>query len=189
MTFEIELGGRIRSISVRRANRDDHYVVVVDGRSLEIAARRSGDLGLVIATVATQQADDVTADKTNGRNGFRMGGETHRVFVTAAGGAGEVLVTLDGRMAVARLDGRRRPSTDTVAHSDGDQSVTAPMPGRVVRVLVAAGDEVAAGQGVVVVEAMKMENELRSPKTGKVKDVNVSAGTSVDAGKVLVVIE
>jgi biotin carboxyl carrier protein len=56
-------------------------------------------------------------------------------------------------------------------------------------VLVAAGDEVAAGPGLVVVEAMKMENELRAPKTGKVKDVNVSAGTPVDAGKVLVVIE
>jgi biotin carboxyl carrier protein len=76
-----------------------------------------------------------------------------------------------------------------VAQRDGDQPVTAPMPGRVVRVLVAAGDEVAAGQGLVVVEAMKMENELRAPKTGKVKDVNFSAGTPVDAGKVLVVIE
>jgi biotin carboxyl carrier protein len=65
----------------------------------------------------------------------------------------------------------------------------APMPGRVVRVLVAPGDEVAARQGLVVVEAMKMENELGSPKAGRVKDVQVSAGQSVDAGRVLVVIE
>jgi biotin carboxyl carrier protein len=63
------------------------------------------------------------------------------------------------------------------------------MPGRVVRVLVAPGDEIAARQGVVVVEAMKMENELRSPKAGRVKDVMVSAGTSVEAGRVLVIIE
>jgi biotin carboxyl carrier protein len=63
------------------------------------------------------------------------------------------------------------------------------MPGRVVRVLVKAGDEVAAKQGVVVVEAMKMENELRSPKAGRVKDVSVAPGTSVDAGRVLVTIE
>jgi biotin carboxyl carrier protein len=63
------------------------------------------------------------------------------------------------------------------------------MPGRVVRVLVQAGDDVEAKQGVVVVEAMKMENELRSPKTGRVKEVNVSPGTSVEAGRVLLVVE
>jgi biotin carboxyl carrier protein len=59
----------------------------------------------------------------------------------------------------------------------------------VVRVLVTAGDEVAARQPVVVVEAMKMENELRAPKPGRVKEVTVAPGMSVDAGKVLVVIE
>ena len=63
------------------------------------------------------------------------------------------------------------------------------MPGRVVRVLVATGDTVEARQPVVVVEAMKMENELRSPKTGRVKEVSVAAGTSVEAGRVLVVID
>ena len=63
------------------------------------------------------------------------------------------------------------------------------MPGRVVRVLVAAGDEVAVRQGVVVVEAMKMENELRSPKAGRIKEVNVAPGTSVEAGRVLLVVE
>jgi biotin carboxyl carrier protein len=63
------------------------------------------------------------------------------------------------------------------------------MPGRVVRVLVQAGDEVTARQGVVVVEAMKMENELRSPKAGRVKEVAVAAGTSVEAGRTLLVIE
>jgi biotin carboxyl carrier protein len=62
------------------------------------------------------------------------------------------------------------------------------MPGRVVRVLVGPGDEVAVRQPLVVVEAMKMENELRSPKAGIVKEVTVSAGMSVDAGRVLVTI-
>ena len=62
------------------------------------------------------------------------------------------------------------------------------MPGRVVRVLVAAGDTVAARQGVVVVEAMKMENELRTPKAGVVKDVAVAPGTLVEAGRVLMLI-
>jgi biotin carboxyl carrier protein len=63
------------------------------------------------------------------------------------------------------------------------------MPGRVVRVLVKAGDEVAARQGLVVVEAMKMENELTSPKAGRVREVGVSEGTSVESGRLLVIVE
>ena len=62
------------------------------------------------------------------------------------------------------------------------------MPGRVMRVLVAVGDRVAARQGVVVVEAMKMENELRSPRDGTVKEVGVVPGAAVETGAVLVVI-
>ena len=63
------------------------------------------------------------------------------------------------------------------------------MPGRVVRILVAPGDQVADRQPVIVVEAMKMENELRSPKAGRVKHVAVAPGMSVDGGRVLIVIE
>ena len=62
------------------------------------------------------------------------------------------------------------------------------MPGRVVRVLVAAGADVAAGQGLVVVEAMKMENELRAPRAGRVAEVAVREGEAVDAGALLAVI-
>jgi biotin carboxyl carrier protein len=63
------------------------------------------------------------------------------------------------------------------------------MPGKVVRVLVKPGDEVVARQGVVVVEAMKMENELRAPRAGRVKEVSVVPGMSVEAGRILAVIE
>jgi biotin carboxyl carrier protein len=63
------------------------------------------------------------------------------------------------------------------------------MPGRIVKLLVQRGDTVAARQGLVVVEAMKMENELRSPKDGTVAEVRVSEGMSVDAGAVLLVVE
>ncbi|MBV8136847.1 MAG: biotin/lipoyl-binding protein [Deltaproteobacteria bacterium] len=63
------------------------------------------------------------------------------------------------------------------------------MPGRVVNVLVAAGDEVAVNQGVIIVEAMKMENELKSPKAGKVVEVKVAAGQTVEKGELLLVIE
>jgi biotin carboxyl carrier protein len=67
--------------------------------------------------------------------------------------------------------------------------VIAPMPGRIVKVLVKAGDRVARGQGLVVVEAMKMENELRAPREGTVAAVRVSEGMSVEASAVLVVVE
>ncbi len=63
------------------------------------------------------------------------------------------------------------------------------MPGKIVRVLVQAGDTVAARQGLVVVEAMKMENELRASRPGRVREVSVSEGQSVDAGATLVVVE
>jgi len=63
------------------------------------------------------------------------------------------------------------------------------MPGKVVKVLVAVGDEVKSGQGVIVVEAMKMENELKSPKDGKVKTVAVKEGQAVEAGQSLVTLE
>jgi biotin carboxyl carrier protein len=63
------------------------------------------------------------------------------------------------------------------------------MPGRVVRLLVAAGDEVEEGQGVVVIEAMKMQNELKSPKAGRVVRVGTSVGDTVGSGDVLVVVE
>jgi biotin carboxyl carrier protein len=63
------------------------------------------------------------------------------------------------------------------------------MPGRVVRVLVVAGDEVEEGQGVVVIEAMKMQNELKSPKAGRVARVGVAVGETVGSGDVLVVVE
>ena len=63
------------------------------------------------------------------------------------------------------------------------------MPGKIVRVLVKAGDEVAARQGLVVVEAMKMESEIASPKAGRIKEIAVEAGITVEAGRLLAVVE
>lgn len=83
------------------------------------------------------------------------------------------------------LQGRRGVS----GGAEGPRAVKAPMPGRVVRVLVAAGDEVAEGQGVAVIEAMKMQNELRSPKAGRVSRVAVAVGDTVGSGDVLAVVE
>lgn len=72
---------------------------------------------------------------------------------------------------------------------EGKQTINAPMPGKVVKLLVKVGDEVAEDQGLVVVEAMKMENELKSPKAGKVTEIFTKEGTAVENGAPLVVVE
>jgi len=73
--------------------------------------------------------------------------------------------------------------------AEGREAIKAPMPGKVVRVLVAVGDEVAAGQGVVVLEAMKMQNEMKAPRAGRVVSVAVKEHAAVNAGSVLLMIE
>jgi biotin carboxyl carrier protein len=73
--------------------------------------------------------------------------------------------------------------------TQGRQNICAPMPGKIVRVLVAAGDAVEAGQGLVVVEAMKMQNEMKSPKTGRVVEVRTKPDAAVSPGEVLMVVE
>jgi biotin carboxyl carrier protein len=75
------------------------------------------------------------------------------------------------------------------AGADGPRPVKAPMPGRVVRILVAPGDEVVAQQGLIVIEAMKMQNELKSPKAGRIARVAAQVGDTVQLGDVLVVVE
>jgi biotin carboxyl carrier protein len=80
--------------------------------------------------------------------------------------------------------GRRHGAVE----AEGRQQVVAPMPGKVVRILVQAGDQVAAGQGLLVVEAMKMQNEIRSPKGGTVERLHVKEGQPVNAGEVLCIV-
>jgi biotin carboxyl carrier protein len=74
-------------------------------------------------------------------------------------------------------------------HDTSTQKLTAAMPGKVMRMLAREGDEVVAGQGIVVIEAMKMQNEVRTPKNGILKKLLVQAGTNVNAGDVLAVVE
>ena len=84
---------------------------------------------------------------------------------------------------------RHRRATDAVAAADGLVRITAPIPGRVSRVLVTPGQEVSRGDGVIVVEAMKMENELRAPRDGVVTAVEVEEGQGVEGGALLATIE
>jgi biotin carboxyl carrier protein len=83
------------------------------------------------------------------------------------------------------LQGRRSAG----GGATGPRALKAPMPGRVVRVLVGAGDEVLEGQAIMVIEAMKMQNELKSPKVGRVVRVASAVGDTVGAGDVLAVVE
>ena len=171
MTFEIEINGRNRSVSVERSATAGQFRVTVDGESTIVDACPTGDYGLSLLFPGSS------------------GGASSVLFAPGQV-AGELLAYLSGRTVPVTVNGRRgRGAGESGGAAHGEQKISAPMPGRVVRVLVAPGDEVQPRQPVVVVEAMKMENELRSPKAGRVKDVSVAAGTSVEAGRVLVVVE
>jgi biotin carboxyl carrier protein len=171
MTFEIEVNGRTRTVTIERADAG-RFRVSVDGTTRVVDAWRVGEFGISLLFPGDSHAG-TTIDLAPG---------------TAPG---EVLANLAGRTIPIVVNGRRsgRGGAEGGGAAHGEQTVAAPMPGRVVRVLVARGEAVEARQPVVVVEAMKMENELRSPKAGRVKDVAVEAGTSVEAGRALVVIE
>lgn len=93
------------------------------------------------------------------------------------------------RRAVSLADARDRAPKSQRAAAAGPVEVRAQMPGKVVRVLVALGDAVEAGQGVIVVEAMKMQNEMKSPKAGAVAKIYTREGATVAAGEALIEIE
>ncbi len=173
MTFEIAIDDRSRTVSVERTAAG-RFRVIVDGRTHDVDAVRAGVFGLSLLL-----------------DGHPASSREIQIAPSGDGGSGQLLVGIDGRTVAATVNARRtrRAGAHGGGDTHGEQKVVAPMPGRVVRVLVAPGDAVVARQSVVVVEAMKMENELRSPKAGRVKDVAVTPGMSVEAGRVLVVIE
>ncbi len=100
-------------------------------------------------------------------------------------------VLVGGRLFKLEAVDERRKILSQVAGvvAEGKQILEAQMPGKIVKVAVAVGDEVHEGQGLVIVEAMKMENEIGSPIDGRVTEVGVSAGDTVDSGAMLVVVE
>jgi biotin carboxyl carrier protein len=116
-----------------------------------------------------------------------------RTFVAQQGTrAGEWVLTVPGERLVAHAVDERTRAIREMTGGEAEErgtTVVAPMPGMVLRVEVEAGQTVAAGQGVVIVEAMKMENELKAPAAGVVARVLVAAGQAVEKGAVLVVLE
>jgi acetyl/propionyl-CoA carboxylase alpha subunit len=122
-----------------------------------------------------------------------IGDQVHRVVVRRGKARGTYTLWLDGyRFDVEALDERTRAIRElsrTPASSMGPAPIVAPMPGLIVRVNVQVGDRVQPGEGVVVMEAMKMENELRSQSAGTVKNVVVAAGATVEKGALLLELE
>ena len=122
-----------------------------------------------------------------------IGREVHRVVARKGATRGSYTLWVDGyRFEGEALDERARAIRDITAASSkstGPAPVNAPMPGMVIRVNVAVGDTVQAGQGVIVMEAMKMENELRASAPGVVKSIHAEVGRAVEKGATLVELE
>ena len=166
MRFEIDTGGQSRMVDV--AAEGDAWQVTIDGRVCRASMVQAGDHWSLL-----------------------VGARSYDVLFEPAG-SGAWQVHVNGRVVPAGLRTsaqRQRGAAGGSAAGAGDGQVLAPMPGRVVKVLVTPGMAVEARQGVVVVEAMKMENELRAPRAGTVREVRVAEGASVEARTVLVVIE
>jgi biotin carboxyl carrier protein len=171
MTFEIEVGGRLRTVAVEpiAAGPDGGtFRLRIDGVPHEVEARVTA-LGLSLIDATDGRAVDVAVSERSGA---------------------ELWLQLPHVLVPALVDARRyrRPGAGPVAAA-GELRVVAPMPGRVLRVLVKPGDQVEIRQGLVVVEAMKMENEISAAKAGRVKEVAVAPGQSVESGRLLVVVE
>jgi biotin carboxyl carrier protein len=164
------------------------YLVCVGDSEVEVLL--DGDAATVDGATALVRVSEV--DGTPVRM-LRIGDEVHRVVARRAGGRGRYTLWLDGfRHEVEALDERTRAIRELSAASAeaaGPAPLVAPMPGMIVRVHADVGDSVRPGQGLVVMEAMKMENELRATAAGIVKAVLVQPGTAVEKGAVLLELE
>jgi acetyl/propionyl-CoA carboxylase alpha subunit len=117
--------------------------------------------------------------------------EDHRSFTLRVAWYDDgIEVWVKGRRLEFRIyDPRDRARTERSFAASGPRELRALMPGKVVKLLVREGDEVSAGMGLIVVEAMKMQNEMKSPKDGRVRRIHVGEGAAVGAGETLLVIE
>ena len=164
MIFDAAVDGRPARVEVRSAG--GVHTVLVDGRPLRVdvfpTARHFTTL------IIDGRAHDAGVLRQGATYAVALGGGTFEVTLTAAARG----VAAPHRKAAA-----------------GPAKVTAPMPGKIVRVVASAGQEVKAGECLVVMEAMKMENEIRAPRNGRIKDVVVKEGQAVESGALLILVE
>jgi biotin carboxyl carrier protein len=167
ITLELDVDGLVRTVQVTREG--GRFAVILDGGRHLVDA----------VPIEPGRWSLLTED-----------GRSHEVAVSS-GRNGTLTVVVDGSVVpIAVRDSRRRSRAAGVhGPANGPARITAPMPGKIVRVLAAPGQIVAARQGVIVVEAMKMENELRAPRAGTVAEVLVCEGAPVEAGALLLTIE
>jgi len=164
MKLKVELAGRTRSLELARDGQ--RLTATLDGQAVEADAVEVGP-GIYSILIA---------------------GNSFEAQVEA--GPNSMTVSVGGRRIPVRVvdprqwQGRRGVSVE----AEGRQQIVAPMPGKVVRILVQQGEKADAGQGILVVEAMKMQNEIRSPKTGTVERMLVTEGQAVNAGEVVAVV-
>jgi biotin carboxyl carrier protein len=162
---EIELDGKLRRVELIHTGERAHWTI--DGRVLDVDA----------------------VEVSSGIYSIVIGGKAFEARVESKSDS-DLRVTVAGREFDVAIRNSRRWNRDREAgaEAEGRQQVTAPMPGKIVLVLVKTGDAVDAGQGIVVVEAMKMQNEIRSPKSGTVERLLVVAGQTVNAGEVVAIV-
>ena len=164
MIFDATVDGRTARVEVRSAG--GRYTVLVDGRPLSV------DVFPTARHFTTLIID----------------GRCHDAGVLRQG-AQHAVVLRDGTFEVTLVAAARGAAAPHRKAAAGPAKVSAPMPGKIVRVVAAAGQEVRAGECLVVMEAMKMENEIRSPRDGRIKDVLVKEGQAVESGALLILVE
>lgn len=162
------------------------YEVEIEGRETTIEVEQRN--GRVQARVGVRHYDLEVVTPEEGVYTFLLGDRVYEANVWASE-PNSLRVKISGHLFSTKIIDRKR-RRPTIEHgTEGRQNLIAPMPGKVVRVLLGAGDQVTQGQGVVVVEAMKMQNEIKSPKSGHIVEVRVSEGATVNANQVLAVVE
>jgi len=165
------------------------YTIQIEGttRTVEVQLNGAGSFHAQIEGRAASVDAVETAPDTFS---ILLDGQSFEARVWQDGSEEGLLVRCAGQDFRVRVQDPRswRGRSHGMLEASGPQRVLAPMPGKVVRVLVAAGDEVEAGSGLVVVEAMKMQNEIRAPKKGRIECVLVAEGQAVRTQEALVII-
>jgi biotin carboxyl carrier protein len=177
MKFVATMDGRQHVIEVQKdADNPGAYHMSLDGRSYNVDARKMPSQ--IVSMLLDHKSYDVDLERIAKRTDTLDG----RVHVRVRGRVLRFEMLDERRVKMKEAQGMR-------LDVGGVASIDSPMPGKVIKILAAVGDDVKAGQGVVVVEAMKMENELKSPKDGKIKEIKVKEGDAVEAGARMVVVE
>jgi len=163
------------------------FEIQIDKRTRVVELQRNSDRWSIILDGDLVDADAV--EIAPGIFSILLDGKSHEVRITPTPAGTLTLQTGRQEFTAEVLDPRAwRGRRHGALEAEGRQQILAPMPGKIVRVLVQTGDKVQAGQGLLVVEAMKMQNEIRSPKSGTVERLLAKEGQPVNAGELLCVV-